>query len=113
MTAPVEQQASGSTNWKVNFIMPTEYDLNSIPLPNNPAVKLKEISAKTFIVIRFSGTNSDHNISEHENELREYIQTQNIEIIEPAKYAFYNPPWTVPLLRRNEVMFEIKQAEFR
>ena len=109
MTAPVEQQASG-TNWKVNFIMPAGYDLNSIPLPNNPAVKLKEIPAKSFIVIKFSGTSSDKNLAEHEKELRAYIQIQNINIIEPAKYAFYNPPWTLPLLRRNEVMFEIKKA---
>ena len=106
MTAPVQQQASGNL-WTISFVMPSEYTMQTLPKPNNDKVKIKEIPAKRFIAIRFSGRNTDSNVSEHEAELMAYIAQNNIKVSGPAKYAFYNPPWTLPFLRRNEVMFEI------
>jgi SOUL heme-binding protein len=51
MTAPVTQQGDG----RVRFIMPSNYTMEALPKPNNPAVELKEIGAKRYTVIRFSG----------------------------------------------------------
>lgn len=107
MTAPVQQQSSGD-RWKVSFVMPAEYSLATLPEPNNEQVKLKQIPAKDFIAIQFSGTNSKQNITKHERQLRQYIERNNIQTLGSPKYAFYNPPWTLPFMRRNEVMIEIE-----
>ena len=108
MTAPVQQQLTGKL-WKISFVMPSKYSMDSLPVPNNNRVRLKEILAKKFVVIEFSGTNSTENVKEHENQLINYIEGNQIKIIDSPKYAFYNAPWTLPFLRRNEVMIEIKE----
>ena len=108
MTAPVQQQSMGKS-WRMSFVMPSKYRLDSLPVPNNNRVRLKEILTKKFVVIEFSGTNSNENVTENENQLMSYIEAKKIKIIGSPKYAFYNAPWTLPFLRRNEVMIEINQ----
>ena len=106
MTAPVQQQSMGKS-WRMSFVMPSKYSMDSLPVPNNNRVRLKEILTKKFVVIEFSGTNSSENVTEHENQLMNYIEANQIKINGSPKYAFYNPPWSLPFLRRNEVMIEI------
>ena len=106
MTSPVQQQLAGKS-WQISFVMPSKYNMDSLPVPNNNRVRLKEILTKKFVVIEFSGTNSNENVTEHENQLMNYIEANQIKIIGSPKYAFYNAPWTLPFLRRNEVMIEI------
>ena len=108
MTAPVQQQSTGKS-WRMSFVMPSKYRLDSLPVPNNNRVRLKEILTKKFVVIEFSGTNCNENVTEHKNQLMNYIEAKQIKINGSPKYAFYNPPWSLPFLRRNEVMIEIKQ----
>lgn len=107
MTAPVQQQSTGD-DWQVSFVMPSEYTMDTLPKPVNERVALKEIPAKTFAAITFSGTNSDENVQKHEKILLEYIEANDLSVIGTPKYAFYNPPWTLPPMRRNEVMIEIQ-----
>ena len=73
----------------------------------NAEIKIKKIPAKKYIVIRFSGVNSDKNVKKHEKVLFDYVERNKLAATKSAKYAFYNPPWTLPPLRRNEVMFEL------
>lgn len=107
MTAPVQQQpADGS--WKISFVMPSEYSIKTLPLPNNSKVTLKEIPASQFIVIRFRGMNTDENIAKNMKQLKQHIEDNHIQTKNAPKYAFYNPPWTLPFMRRNEIMIEVK-----
>ena len=108
MTAPVQQQSTGRS-WQISFVMPSKYSMETLPEPKNDRVRLKEIMTKKFVVIKFSGTNSNENVTEHENQLMNYIESNQIKIIDSPKYAFYNAPWTLPFMRRNEVMIEINQ----
>ena len=108
MTAPVQQNQKGNT-WEVSFVMPSKYTMDTLPKPGNDLVKLKQIPAKKFVAINFSGTNTDANVEEHEEKLMKYIKSKNISVIGSPKYAFYNPPWTLPFMRRNEVMIEIQK----
>ena len=110
MTAPVQQQSTGKS-WRMSFVMPSKYSMDSLPVPNNNRVRLKEILTKKFVVIEFSGTNSNENVIEHENQLMNYIEANQIKINGSPKYAFYNAPWTLPFMRRNEVMIEINQQQ--
>ena len=107
MTAPVQQQAEGNA-WTVSFVMPSEYTMETLPKPNNERVTLKQVPTKRVIAITFSGTNSDKNIAEHEEQLKAYIQANNLQTTGQPTYAFYNPPWTLPPMRRNEVMIELE-----
>jgi DNA gyrase inhibitor GyrI len=107
MIAPMQQQST-KDSWLVSFVMPSEYSMESLPKPKNDRVTLKKVPPQQFIVITFSGTSSDENLREHEEELIEFIKTNNISVTGTSKYAFYNPPWTLPLMRRNEVMTEMQ-----
>ena len=109
MTAPVSQHAEGS-GWAVHFVMPSQYSLDTLPKPNNKKVILKKISSKEFAVIRFSGMNTNKNIALHEKKLQAYLSEKEIRVLSTPIYAFYNPPWTLPLLRRNEVLIEIDKS---
>ncbi len=106
MTAPVTQQSDGNT-WKVRFIMPSNWSLETLPAPSDPRVTLKPVPAKRMLAIRFSGLAGDGVISEKADELRKYASSRNLAIVGEALLAFYNPPWTLPFFRRNEVMFEL------
>ena len=108
MTAPVQLKSKGKS-WLMSFVMPSKYSMDSLPEPNDDRVNLKEILNTKFIVIEFSGTNSNENIDKHEKDLLNYIESNKIKISGSPKYAFYNPPWTLPFMRRNEVMIEINQ----
>lgn len=108
MTAPVQQQSAGD-DWQVSFVMPSEFKMETLPKPNNEHVALKEVPAKEFAVITFSGTNSDENVQQNEEILLEYVEANNLSVIGTPKYAFYNPPWTLPPMRRNEVMIQIER----
>ena len=112
MTAPVTQQGDGNT-WRVRFIMPSSYTMETLPKPNNPAVKLKEIGAKRYAVIRFSGMAGEDSLKRRTEELNAFISAKNLTPLSAPTYAFYNPPWTLPFLRRNEVMVEIPRVRPR
>lgn len=107
MTAPVEQQKSNDS-WKVSFIMPSKYTLQTLPMPNDKRIKIIEVPSKKYITIEFSGFISDDNINEHQQKLLDYISQNKLKPLSQPKYAFYNPPWTLPFMRRNEVMVEIE-----
>lgn len=106
MTAPVTQQGDGHT-WQVRFIMPAGYTLETLPKPNNPAVVLEEIGSMRFAVIRFSGWAREGSLKRHTADLNSFLDARNLRTVSAATYAFYDPPWTLPFLRRNEVMVGI------
>ena len=106
MTAPVIQQSSGS-EWNVRFVMPTNYTLATIPKPNNPAVTLHEVAGKRYAAIRFSGMAGEDTLKEKTDALNAFIAEKKLRALSTTTLAFYNPPWTLPFLRRNEVMVEI------
>lgn len=106
MTAPVTQKGENN-EWQVSFIMPKKYTLETLPKPNNEAVKIKEIGSKKYIAVIFSGFASAKNIQKNQQILDSYILKNKIKNNSKIIYAFYNPPWTLPFMRRNEIMYEI------
>ncbi|MEI8117923.1 MAG: heme-binding protein [Methylophilaceae bacterium] len=106
MTAPagVQQVKDG---WKVYFVMPSKYTLDSLPKPNNAQVSIKQIPAKKIAVIRFSGLVDEEKMNKKVKDLNEWIVSKNLKAMSIPELARYNPPWTLPFLRRNEVMIEV------
>jgi hypothetical protein len=109
MTAPVTQQTTGDS-WTVRFIMPSSWTLETLPAPNDARVALKPVPAKRMLAIRFSGTASDSVIQSKTDELRRYAADKKLATIGEPLLAFYNPPWTLPFFRRNEVMLELAMS---
>ena len=106
MTAPVMQEQR-MDKWKIRFVMPKKYSFETLPKPNSKDVILVPLPARRFAVIRFSGLANDENIKQHTQELEAYILAQTLKPIGGPLLAFYNPPWTIPFLRHNEVMIQI------
>ncbi len=108
MTVPVMQAKGQNNSWTLSFVMPSKYTLQTLPIPNNPDIKLKELPAKRFAVIRFSGMWTKANLNKRTSNLQEFIKSKNLVIVSEPVYAFFNPPWTPWFLRRNEIMIEVK-----
>ncbi len=109
MTAPVIQQASDhGGQWKVRFVMPAEYTSETLPHPNNSQIEVLSIPSKRYAVIRFSGLAGEESLKKHLEELVNYTKENKLQTIDDPIFAFYNPPWTLPFMRRNEVMMEVK-----
>lgn len=106
MTAPVIQQAEGD-RWTVRFVMPARWTLETLPAPADPRVRLVRLPATRMLVIRFSGTADSDLIAAKTAELRRYAADHGLTTTGEPVLAFYNPPWTLPLFRRNEIMLAL------
>jgi len=109
MTAPVTQKAKDD-DWTVSFILPKSWTMETLPTPTNERVKLVPVPAKRMVAIRFSGTADDRSIATKTAELRKYADDHDLSVIGEPVLAFYNPPWTLPFFRRNEIMLELLAA---
>jgi SOUL heme-binding protein len=81
--------------------------METLPAPNDARIKLVPIPAKRMVAIRFSGTANDNLVAAKTAELRRYAAEQKLLTVGEPVLAFYNPPWTLPFLRRNEIMLEL------
>lgn len=113
MTAPVtvepqtETDLSGAMKWRVHFVMPSRYTLATLPKPNNPQITLREVPEKFYVVHRYSGFNTLSKVQTKTNETLQWIQRQSLRAIGTPQLSRYDPPWTLPMFRRNEIMVEI------
>ncbi|MDE4454757.1 SOUL family heme-binding protein [Psychrobacter sp. DAB_AL62B] len=103
MTAPVSMQETDG-KWRVQFTMPSQYTMQTLPKPNNPDVTIIEVPAQTYGVIKFSGLAGNEKVAAKTAELQSWMQTQKLRVTGAPELARYNPPWTLPFMRRNEVM---------
>lgn len=106
MTSPVTQARSGEA-WQVAFVMPPEWDMNTLPRPNDPDVTLVEVPARRMAAIRFSGGPTEARFARKAEELAAFLLAEGYAPVSGPVYARYDPPWVPTLLRRNEVMIEI------
>jgi hypothetical protein len=103
MTAPVNMEQSEG-QWRMQFFMPSQYTMDNLPKPNNPAVTLRTLPASTFAVLRFSGLAGEEKTADKTADLLAWLKGKGIKPTGEPVLARYNPPWTLPFLRRNEVM---------
>jgi SOUL heme-binding protein len=111
MTAPVTQARTGAAadnTWRVRFIMPSKYTLETLPKPAGATVSLQTLPATKRAAIRFSGVATDDVVAAKESELRAWLTARKLVALEPPHYAYYNDPFTPGPLRRNEVLLDLK-----
>jgi len=115
MTAPVTQEPAepqgGAEAWRVRFTMPAEWTMDTLPRPKNPDIRLIEVPAETVAAVRFSGWWSDSSFAEERDALAAWIASKGWRPIGEPVYAYYNDPFTLPFLRRNEVLWRVEAPE--
>jgi hypothetical protein len=109
MTTPVtiEPQSGSAQQWRVHFVMPSQYTLANIPKPKNSAVTLHELPSKYFVVHRYSGFNTEARVQEKTDEALAWAKQQSLKVVGTPQLSRYDPPWTLPMFRRNEIMVEV------
>jgi hypothetical protein len=107
MTAPVFMDQADETTEFMSFVLPESFSIETAPTPKDPAVKLEEIVNYTVAAITFSGSLNQDTINTHKIILEEWIARKGFEKRGAAKAAGYNPPFTIPALRRNEVLIPV------
>ena len=90
------------------FVVPEQVASAGAPLPGNANVELRERKGGKFATIRFAGRMDDETLLERENELRQWMEQQNLTAAASVEYAGYDPPWTPGFLRRNEILIRIQ-----
>lgn len=110
MTAPVSQSRAGSGEWRVRFFMPAGSTIASLPVPNNAAVALVEAPPETVAVLRYSGTPTRAAVADADARLLSGLAGTGLRIDGPPFAWFYDPPWTIPALRRNEAVVRLASA---
>ncbi len=107
MTAPVTSEPAGEGAWRVAFIMPQDWTLDSLPAPDDARVELREVPARRVAVIRFNGLMGERRVAEKLAELEAFLSEQGLSAASAPTFAAYNPPWIPAPFRRNEIWIEI------
>jgi hypothetical protein len=101
MTAPVAQ-AQTPDGWQVRFFMPAKYTLQTLPQPNDPRVTIVTVPPEMYAVYRYSGLISAADVAQAHAELKRLLAGSGYAPEGEVLNWFYDPPWTLPPLRRNE-----------
>lgn len=110
MTAPVAAAPEGEGRWTIRFFMPAQFTSQTLPRPTDPDVRIVTLPAETLAVLRFSGSRSAEAMARARVELEQALRATSWRASGPAVDWFYDPPWTLPMLRRNEVAVPVTQA---
>jgi hypothetical protein len=113
MTVPVGIEASkdsakGVNQWVFSFVMPSEFTMATLPKPVNPLVTIRELPAQKRAAITFSGFYNEAKVLEKTKALEEWIKSKQWQAIGSPQFARYNPPWSIPFMRRNEILITVR-----
>jgi len=118
MTAPVAMGNDASSGKKVmQFILPSEMDdMSKIPKPTNSEVTVRELPPEVGAVVRYSGSFNEVNNKAKAKEFLKQLKDDGLDLDEEAfmeKHQVwgFNPPWTIPSLRRNEIWIELTDEQ--
>jgi SOUL heme-binding protein len=114
MTAPVAQSPHPTdvgSGWVIRFFMPSKWTMETLPAPDDSRVRLMEVPAEMYAVLSFSGDRGPRTVAARTAELLDVLGANDIEPSGDASAWFYDPPWTLPFRRRNEVAVPVAQIE--
>ena len=108
MTTPVLETASETATRTISFVLPSKYTLETLPLPNNQAVNLREVPARKVAALRFTWYPTEARTEKKKELLASYLVRDNQKITGEIQTARYNPPLSMPLTLRNEILVPIE-----
>ncbi|MGI9201150.1 MAG: SOUL family heme-binding protein [Woeseiaceae bacterium] len=108
MTAPVTATSADDSNQTTfAFVMERKYTLATLPVPNDDRVRIRQMPERIMAVRRYSGRWTEKNYNLHETTLRSALDSAGIAFSGEPILARYNSPFSLPIMRRNEVMIEV------
>jgi hypothetical protein len=110
MTAPVAQESAAAGRWRIRFFMPARYTMATLPRPNDSDVQIAEVPAQQVAVLRFSGDRSAAAVAAQQQRLLAALAATPWRATGTPSAWFYDPPWTLPGLRRNEVSVAVTRT---
>ena len=110
MTAPVDQARDANGQWRIRFYMPAKYTRDTLPTPTNPAVQIVEAPAQTVAVLRYSGIPTKEAVRDADARLLTALSGSAWRPVGAPFAWFYDPPWTIPPLRRNEAVVAVEHG---
>jgi hypothetical protein len=110
MTAPVAQAPDSGGDWTIRFYMPSRWAMGELPSPDDDRVRLVSVPAETVAVLRFTGDRGPKAVAARTEQVRNTLREYGFETTGEATAWFYDPPWTLPFLRRNEVAIALTTA---
>lgn len=108
MTVPVLETTSENATRTIAFVLPSKYTLATLPRPNNPAVTFTQIPERTVAVVRFTWYPTVSRIEAKKALLKSYLERDRKVITGDTETARYNPPLSMPLTLRNEILIPIE-----
>ena len=109
MTTPVLNTLEADETRVISFVLPSKYTLDTLPQPNNSQVTLTQVEARKVAVLRFTWYPTASRVETKKQQLKKLLTEANIQSTGPVQVARYNPPLSMPLLLRNEIIIPIKQ----
>ena len=106
MTVPVTQEIKNE-NMTMQFYLPSKFNKDNAPKPVDSEVKILTIEGGYYAVIEYSGRSSDKNFLKNKDILEKALKQDNLLVLSPPIRASYNSPFTLPILKRNEVMYRV------
>ena len=106
MTVPVTQEIKNGS-MTMQFYLPSKFNKDNAPKPVNSEVKILTIEGGYYAVIEYSGRSSDKNFLKNKDILDKALKQDNLLVLSPPIRASYNSPFTLPILKRNEVMYRV------
>jgi hypothetical protein len=106
MTVPV-RQAADDDGWRVAFMLPGKYTLDTAPVPGDPRVRVIPVPGRLMAVLRYSGRWTESSYVTHRDELLATLAKAGIRTAGEPVLSRYNGPLSIPFLRRNEVSVEV------
>lgn len=112
MTAPVILQSSDNDTSDVSFIMPPQYTMQTLPLPQDDRIRITSVASKVIAVISFDGyVNKPSRVDRYRDQLLTTLEDMKISTIGDIIVAQYNDPWTPWFMRTNEIWIEVEYQE--
>lgn len=110
MTAPVIQ-SSDDSEWLISFVMPREYNLESLPVPASAVVEVSSEPEMVMAAMQYSGGWSKSRYQKHEDLMMQALATSNYKSCGAPKWARHNQPWTPWFMRKNEILVPLCSAQ--
>jgi hypothetical protein len=108
MTVPVKQQSTDG-GWRMGFILPAKYSMENTPSPTDESIKLVKVPSETRAVLQYTWFTDDEKIRRLGDELAAWAESKGYTPVGEPVSARYDPPWTIPFLRKNEIWIRVEK----